>query len=52
MLFCLGVPILFGHTEIDHMDNIGGLRSWPPDKKVIRLDIPVDQIFFVNGLNS
>lgn len=34
------------------MNNIGGLRSGPADEEIVGLDVPVDQILFVDGLNS
>lgn len=52
MLLCLGLSILFGHAEIDHVNNIGGLWSGPSDEEIVGLDIPVDQILLVNSLNS
>lgn len=52
VLFCFGVTILFGHTEVDDMDDIGGLRSGTANQKVIGLDITVDEVLFVDGLDA
>jgi hypothetical protein len=51
VLLGLGVTVLFGQAEIDDMDDIGGLGVWPTDKKVVGLDVTVDEILLVDGLD-
>ena len=46
-----GVSILLRHPEINHMDNICSLGSRPSNKEVVWLDIAVDQVLFVDGLD-
>jgi hypothetical protein len=52
VLLRLGVSVLLGHAEIDNMDNVGSLRSWPTDQEVVGLDVAIDQVLLVNGLYS
>jgi hypothetical protein len=52
VLLRLGVSVLLSHAEIDDMDNVGSLRSWPTDQEVVRLDVAIDQVLLVDGLYS
>lgn len=52
MLFCLGVSVLLGHAKVDDVNEIGILRVGSPNQKVVRLDISVDQVLFVDGLDA
>jgi hypothetical protein len=52
VLFGLWVPVLFGHAEIDHMHHRGSLCARPTDEEVVRLDITINKVLFVNGLHS
>lgn len=52
VLLGLGVAVLLRHTEINHVDDIGGLGSLPSDQEVIGLDIAVDQVLLVDGLDT
>jgi hypothetical protein len=42
VLLGLGITVLLGHAEIDHVNDIGGLGGRPADKKVVWFDISVD----------
>lgn len=52
MLLRLGIAILLGHPEIDYMNSIGSLCSWPSYQKVVWLDIAVDEVLFVDCLDA
>jgi len=52
MLLCLGVSVLFGHSEIDHMNDIGGFSTGTANKEVVGLDISVNQVTVVDCLDS
>lgn len=52
VLLRLGVTVLFGHTKIDNVDNVGALRSWTANEEVVGLDVPVDQVLLVDCLDS
>lgn len=52
MLLGLWVSILFGHSEIDDMDDIGGFGTGASDKEVVGLDVSVDQVAVVDRLHS
>lgn len=52
MLLGFGIPVLLGHTEIDDVDHIGGLRARATDEEVVGLDITVDEVLLVNGLDA
>lgn len=47
----LGIPVLLGHSEIDDMDDILPLGGRTSDQEVVGLDITIDQVLLVNGLN-
>jgi hypothetical protein len=50
VLFRLGVTILLGHAKIDDVDDIGGFGAWSADEEIVRFDISVDEVLFVNRL--
>jgi hypothetical protein len=52
VLFRLGVTVLLSHTKIHNVNHIGALRSGLASKKVFRLDVAVDKILLMDGLNS
>ena len=52
MLLGLWVSILFGHSEIDDMDDIGGFGTGASDEEVVGLDVSVDQVAVVDRLHS
>ena len=52
VLFRLGVAVLLGHAEIDDMDDISALRAGATDKEIIRLDVAIDKVLFVDRLHS
>jgi len=46
------VSILLSHAKVDHVNDIDGFRIRSPNEEVIRLDVAVDEILLVDGLNS
>jgi hypothetical protein len=52
VLLGLGITVLLGHTEINHVNDIGGFGPGPANKEVVRLDISVDEVLLVNRLNA
>jgi hypothetical protein len=52
VLLRLGVTVLLGHTKVDNVDNIGALGAWTANEKVVGLDVAVDEVLLVDGLNS
>lgn len=52
MLFRLGVPILFRHSKINDMDDVGRFSRGTTDEEIIRFDISVNQVLLMNRLNS
>ena len=52
MLLGLWVSVLFGHSEIDDMDDIGGFGTGASDEEVVGLDVSVDQVAVVDRLDS
>jgi hypothetical protein len=51
VLLRLGVTVLLSHTEVHDVDYVSTLRAWSADKEVVRLDVAVDEVLLVNGLN-
>ena len=51
MLLGLGIPVLLGHTKVNDIYHVL-FAGCTTDEEVIRLDISVDEIFFVERLNS
>jgi len=52
MLFCLGVAVLLGHAEVNDMDHVGMFAVRLADQEVVGFDIAVDQVLFVNRLDT
>lgn len=52
MLFCFGVSVLFRHAKIDNMNDICGFGIGSTDKEIVWFDVAIDQILFVNCLDS
>lgn len=52
MLLRFGVSVLLGHSEVDDVDDIGRFGGRSADEEVIRLDVSVNEVLLVNGLNS
>lgn len=52
VLLRLGIAVLLSHTEINNMNNVGGLGGRATDKEVIGFDITVDEVLFVDGLDA
>ena len=52
MLLGLWVSVLFGHAKVDHVDDIGILALGTSDQKVVWLDIAVNEVLFVNRLDT
>ena len=51
VLLRLGVTVLLGHTEVDDVNYISTLRAWSADEEVIGLDVAIDEVLLVDGLN-
>jgi len=52
VLLRLGVTVLLGHAEVDDMDDVGALGAWPADQEVVGLDVSVDEVLLVDGLDA
>jgi len=52
MLFCFGVTILLGHSEVNDMDKVGVFGMGSTDQKVVRFDITINQILLVDCLDA
>lgn len=52
MLFCLGVTVLLGHAKIDNVNQVGVLAVGSSDQEVVGLDITVNQVLFVDCLDT
>jgi hypothetical protein len=52
VLLRLGVAVLLRHTKVDNVDDIGALGAWTANEKVVGLDVAVDEVLLVDGLNS
>jgi len=50
VLFGLGIPVLFCHTKIDDMNDVGTLRARATNEEVVGLDVPVDEVLLVDCL--
>ncbi|KAH3666130.1 hypothetical protein OGAPHI_004319 [Ogataea philodendri] len=49
MLLCDWVPVLFNHAEIHQINQVVG--GGCPNQKVVRFDIPVNEIVLMNKLD-
>lgn len=52
MLLRFRIPILLGHSKVNDVNYIGGLRVRATDEEVVWFDITVDQVLFVDSLNA
>ena len=52
MLLGLWVAVLLGHAEINNVNNVGCFTSGTSNEEVVWFDISVDQVLFMNSLNS
>ena len=52
ILFCFGFLVLLAHAKIHYMDHAGSLGSVSAKEEVVRLDVTVDEVLFVDCLNS
>ncbi len=52
MLLRLGVAVLLSHAEINHVDDVSALRARAANEEVVGLDVTVDQILLVDGLDA
>lgn len=52
VLFGLGISVLLGHAEIYDMNHSCSLGTRTTDEEIVRFDIPINEIFLVNGLHS
>ena len=52
MLLRLRLSILFCHAKIDDMNDICGFGVWTTNKEVVGFYVAVDEILFVNRLDS
>ena len=51
VLLRLGVTVLLGHTKVHDVNYISTLRAWSANEEVVRLNVAVDEVLLVNGLN-
>ena len=52
MLLCFRVSVLFSHSEINDMNDIGGFSTGTTNEEVVGFDVSVDQVTIVDGLDS
>jgi hypothetical protein len=52
MLLCFRVSVLLGHTKVDKEYIVGGFSAGFADQKVVWLNIAVNEVMVVNGLNT
>ena len=52
MLLCFRVSVLFSHSEINDMNDIGGFGTGTTNEEVVGFDVSVDQVTVVDGLDS
>ena len=52
VLLRLGIEVMLSHTKIHKINRVGVDRSLPTKEEVLRLDVAVDEILLVDGLNS
>ena len=46
------VAILLCHAKVDDVDKVCVFSAWSANKKIVGLDISIDQVLFVNCLDS
>ena len=52
VLLSLWVAVLLGHAEVNGVNNISRLGAWSADQEVVWLDISVNEVLLVDGLDS
>jgi hypothetical protein len=52
VLFGLWVAVLLGHAKVDNVNDIGSFGAWSANEEVVRLDIAVNEVLLVNGLDA
>lgn len=52
VLLGLWVAVLFGHAKINNVNDIGCFTPRPSDKEVVWFDISVDQVLFMDSLDT
>ncbi len=52
VLLRLGVSVLLGHAKVNDVNNVGGLGSGTADDEVVGLDVSVDEVALVYGLDA
>jgi len=52
VLFRFRVAVLLGHAKVDDVNDISGFRVGSSYEEVVRLDVSVDQVLFVDCLYS
>jgi hypothetical protein len=52
VLLRLGIAVLLGHAKVDNVDDIGALGAWTADEEVVGLDVTVDEVLLVDGLDT
>lgn len=51
MDFCFGISVLFCHAKVDDMNEVGMFTSRSSDEKIIRFDIAINKILFMDYLD-
>ena len=52
VLLSLGITVLLCHTKVDNVDDIGTLGAWATDQEIVGLDVAIDEVLLVDGLDS
>ena len=52
VLLGLGVTVLLGHAKVDHVDDVGALGAGTTNEEVVGLDVTVDEVLLVDGLDA
>lgn len=52
VLLGLGISVLFRHAKVDDVNHICSLGARSSDEEVVRFDIAIDQILFVDRLDT
>lgn len=52
VLLRLGITVLLRHTKVDDVDDVGSLGARAADQEVVGLDVTVDEVLLVDGLDA
>jgi hypothetical protein len=52
VLLRLGIAVLLGHAEVDDVDDVSALGAGAANKEVVGLDVAVDEVLLVDGLDT